>query len=160
MSFQEMRHRLRELRIQLEEGEAKRQQMLKTVSRCLNILVERQYMDESKIGEWDVRYQLNLAQERGYKAGTFPSADGSFYIAVEPSITEDEIHETMAHETIHLIQHFKGDVKHDASGMVNWKGQMYTRVPPSQPEYDEQPWEEEAYRLGRELVEVLEHEGQ
>ena len=103
----------------------------------------------------DVKYLTDLEEERGFRAATSLIGD-SHIVIVNPGISDDQINRTMAHESVHLMQHFRGDIRREGPGLVNWKGESYTLVSPERPEYEEQPWEQEAYSVGARLLEALE----
>ena len=54
----------------------------------------------------------------------------------------DEILTWLAHEMVHLKQFVRKELWDYESGRVQWKSRSFGRV-----NYDDQPWEKEAYRL-------------
>ena len=58
----------------------------------------------------------------------------------------------LAHEMVHLKQFVRKELWDYESGSVQWKSRRFVRSP----EYDDQPWEKEAYRLEGELYEMFE----
>ena len=58
----------------------------------------------------------------------------------------------LAHEMVHLKQFVRKELWDYESGSVQWKSKRYVRSP----EYDDMPWEREAYRLEGELYEMFE----
>jgi len=85
----------------------------------------------------------DLEEERGFRAATSLIGD-SHIVIVNPGISDDQ------------LQYFRGDIRREGPGLVNWKGESYTLVSPERPEYEEQPWEQEAYSVGARLLEALE----
>ena len=65
----------------------------------------------------------------------------------------DQILTWLAHEMVHLKQFVRGELYDYESGRVQWKSRSFGRV-----NYDDQPWEKEAYRLEGELYEMFEGE--
>ena len=64
----------------------------------------------------------------------------------------DNILMWLAHEMVHLKQFVRKELWDYESGSVQWKSKRYVRSP----EYDDMPWEREAYRLEGELYEMFE----
>ena len=54
----------------------------------------------------------------------------------------------LAHEMVHLKQFVRKELWDYETGRVQWKSREYGRV-----DYDDQPWEKEAYRLEEKLYE-------
>lgn len=84
------------------------------------------------------------------------STDNStFCIAFNTGLGLGEAIITLAHECIHVAQYLSGDLRTvwEGESMVSrWKG---TRVDESLVEYDDLPWEVEAYALQDEVVDSL-----
>ena len=59
----------------------------------------------------------------------------------------DEILTWLAHEMVHLKQFVRKELWDYESGSVQWKSKRYVRSP----DYDDMPWEKEAYRLEEKL---------
>ena len=68
----------------------------------------------------------------------------SFIIEINKNDCAEEILKTLAHEMVHIKQYVKGELD---EGQTVWRGQKIE----SELEYDEQPWEIEAYDLGDKL---------
>ncbi len=63
----------------------------------------------------------------------------------------DQILTWLAHEMVHLKQFVRKELWDYETGRVQWKSRSYGRV-----DYENQPWEKEAYRLEGELYEMFE----
>jgi hypothetical protein len=61
----------------------------------------------------------------------------------------DQILIWLAHEVVHVKQFVRGELCDYATGSVQWKSKRYSR----NVKYNEQPWEQEAYRLEDKLYE-------
>ena len=60
----------------------------------------------------------------------------------------DQILTWLAHEMVHLKQFVRKELWDYETGRVQWKSREYGKV-----DYDDQPWEKEAYRLEEKLYE-------
>ena len=60
----------------------------------------------------------------------------------------DQILTWLAHEMVHLKQFVRKELWDYETGRVQWKSREYGKV-----DYDDQPWEREAYRLEEKLYE-------
>ena len=60
----------------------------------------------------------------------------------------------LAHEMTHLKQFVKGELFDREDGSVQWKTRRFARSP----NYDDMPWEREAYRLENKLFRELRNE--
>ena len=81
-----------------------------------------------------------------------PDENGIPVILVNPKISKRKVLDTIAHEAVHLIQYMKGDAKRIGPGVLEWKGKQHQVTLTDGPGYDEQPWEEEAFRIASEVV--------
>ena len=70
----------------------------------------------------------------------------SFIIEVNKNDSDEEKLKTLAHEMVHIKQYVKGELN---ECQTVWRG---TKIE-TELEYDEQPWEIEAYELGDKLYE-------
>ena len=82
------------------------------------------------------------------------SSPREFMIELDASMKHsfDQILTWLAHEMVHLKQFVRKELWDYESGSVQWMSRRYVRSP----EYDDQPWEKEAYRLEGELYEMFE----
>jgi hypothetical protein len=73
-----------------------------------------------------------------------------FIVRINKTIPEQLILETLAHEMVHVKQEAKGEKQERFRGghRLLWKGKDHTKT-----SYNRQPWEREAYRLEKKLVE-------
>jgi len=73
-----------------------------------------------------------------------------FMIELDASMKYDfgDILTWLAHEMVHLKQFVRGELWDYETGRVQWKSREYGKV-----DYDDQPWEKEAYRLEEKLYE-------
>ena len=73
-----------------------------------------------------------------------------FCIELDASMKYDfgDILTWLAHEMVHLKQFVRGELCDYETGRVQWKTRTFGRV-----DYDNQPWEKEAYRLENKLYE-------
>ena len=76
-----------------------------------------------------------------------------FMIELDASMKHsfDQILTWLAHEMVHLKQFVRKELWDYETGRVQWKSRSYGRV-----DYENQPWEKEAYRLEGELYEMFE----
>ena len=67
-----------------------------------------------------------------------------FYIELDASMKHklDQLLTWLAHEMVHLKQFVRGELFDYETGRVQWKTRSYGRV-----QYNDQPWEIQAYRL-------------
>ena len=77
-----------------------------------------------------------------------------FTIVFDPTLTPGQVFQTLAHEMVHVAQYVSGDL------YVVWNGESMDEFwkgvhVPSSDDYMSLPWEEEAYRLGDELLQGL-----
>jgi hypothetical protein len=64
-----------------------------------------------------------------------------FLIEMETTLSVDDYISTLLHELWHVYQHVKGTLR-DKRGVRHWKD-----VDANHLSYDEQPWEQEAYKM-------------
>ena len=69
-----------------------------------------------------------------------------FEIELQSGMSPDLYIATLLHELLHLYQHVQGTLR-DKRGKRFWRG-----VDHSKTNYDDQPWEKEAYRMEKDLV--------
>lgn len=77
--------------------------------------------------------------------------NGSFYLFTEELDRSDAI-EVLSHEVLHMQQYISGDLVYD-NLMVIWKGD---EIGLDSREYEERPWETDAYRRQANLIELVE----
>jgi hypothetical protein len=123
---------------------------------CLRALNDLGYIDENQLKPWRIQFS-DTCLETGVLGGTLP-IDDHHGILISPKVTKANVLETVAHEAVHLIQWMKGDTKSgEGDSVIEWKGTPYKILPGNDPGYDNQPWEEEAYRLAPEVIDKLKH---
>jgi hypothetical protein len=71
----------------------------------------------------------------------------SFLIEIQSTLNEKDYIITLLHELYHCYQHIRGDLR-DKRGIRCWKGIDYSEV-----DYEDQPWEIEAYEMENVLYE-------
>lgn len=80
--------------------------------------------------------------------------NGVFYIFLG-DVKKSESIDVLSHEMIHITQYLDGKLVYEEN-QLNWNGQIYTL---ENIEYDERPWEREAYSLqtdlSREISKIL-----
>ena len=69
-----------------------------------------------------------------------------FEIELHAGMNPDLYIETLLHELWHLYQHVQGSLR-DKHGKRFWRGVAHSKT-----DYDDQPWEKEAYKLEKDLV--------
>lgn len=103
----------------------------------------------------DIKLTKNLKEKEG--AYGFCHITGSvnkpreFMIELDVSMKHswDQILTWLAHEMAHLKQFVRNELYDGVDGSVQWKSKRYVRSP----QYDDMPWEKEAYRLEEKLYE-------
>lgn len=65
----------------------------------------------------------------------------SFLIEIHNRLTDEYYTKTLLHELYHILQHIRGDLR-DKRGIRCWKGVNCENL-----DYDEQPWEQEAFEM-------------
>lgn len=68
-----------------------------------------------------------------------------FKIEMQTQLPKSEYIKTLLHELQHVLQHVRGDLR-DKRGIRCWKG-----IDCSELDYEDQPWEQEAYEKQEEL---------
>lgn len=71
----------------------------------------------------------------------------SFLIEIQSNLDIEDYTVCLLHELQHVLQHVRGDLR-DKRGIRCWKG-----IDCSELDYEEMPWEKEAYEKERELYE-------
>jgi hypothetical protein len=94
----------------------------------------------------------SVREEKGLLGGTSQTEDGRQLIVIDPKVSKEDLWGTVAHEAVHAIQFMKGDAKRVGPGLIKWKGKQYQILPAGHPDYANQPWEEEAYRLAPQVI--------
>lgn len=91
----------------------------------------------------DVTIYIAEADDTGDAAGLVCQEDDDDYtIALNKNLlgNDIELFRTVCHEAVHVAQYVKTDLIHLPYGKYAWKGTIMDPV-----EYDERPWEIEAY---------------
>ena len=70
-----------------------------------------------------------------------------FLIELQSNLSEEDYLKTLLHEMHHILQHIRGDLR-DKRGIRCWKGIDCENL-----DYEDQPWEQEAYQKEQELYE-------
>lgn len=68
-----------------------------------------------------------------------------FLIELQSNLEVDDYTRVLLHELHHVLQHIRGDLR-DKRGIRCWKG-----IDCSMLDYEDMPWEQEAYRREQEL---------
>ena len=78
-----------------------------------------------------------------------------FHIELDTSMRYklEQILTWLAHEMVHLKQFVRGELFDYETGRVQWKTRSFGRV-----QYNDQPWEIQAYKMENELYEMFEEE--
>jgi len=121
---------------------------------CLDALERLGYIDPGQRTPWTLDFG-DVCEERGLMGATGPDTDGMLAILINRKISRRKVLETIAHEAVHLIQYMKGDAKRIGPEVLEWKGKPHQLMLTDGPGYDDQPWEEEAFRLAPEVVAYL-----
>ena len=106
----------------------------------------------------DIKLTKDLKEKEG--AYGFCHITGSvnkpreFMIELDASMKHswDQILTWLAHEMTHLKQFVRNELYDGVDGSVQWKSKRYVRSP----QYEDMPWEREAYRLETKLFEEFE----
>lgn len=78
-----------------------------------------------------------------------------FEIELQKGQTENELVSTVMHEMVHCKQYARGELYQSIrTNRLRWKGVDHMGTP-----YQDQPWEEEAYRLEEELFHMWQERG-
>jgi hypothetical protein len=97
----------------------------------------------------------DVCEEKGLLGGTIQTENGQG-VLINPKIDKSKLLTTIAHEAVHLIQFMKGNTKRtQGRGVIEWMGKLHKILTPNDPAYDDQPWEEEAYRLTPQIIDYL-----
>lgn len=81
--------------------------------------------------------------------GCIPDSEHqSFTIQLNNSLDDNLLLETLFHEMVHLKQYSKGELSESKTSMI-WKNKTYLK---NNQDNRHLPWEEEAYRLEKELL--------
>ena len=113
---------------------------------CLTGLFHLGYINLSQFRYFQIEFG-DECQERGFSGGTSELPNGGALIQINPKISRNKLLETIAHESVHAMQFMIGHAKRVGPGVIGWKGESYTILAGNDPDYDNQPWEEEAYRI-------------
>lgn len=118
---------------------------------CLLSLKELKYIDMSQMRPWHIDFG-DVCEEKGLWGGT-SGIDDKQLILINPNLSKENILPTVAHEAVHLMQFMKGDAKNgDGFSVIEWKGEKFEILPGNHPDYENQPWEEEAFRIAPEIL--------
>ena len=101
--------------------------------------------------EWS-RLDVELADDMWPLDAEVDISEDGWDIFISDKLCKSEIIRALAHECVHIKQYVKGELVEKETEFF-WKGELYLY---DQENYEQMPWEEEAYRLENELVEKYE----
>lgn len=123
------------------------------VALCVVSLCDQGHFKPSDFGNWAICFDETGEVEKKGFLGATGSQDNVQHILLNPKLTEKNLFPTIAHEMIHVTQFMKGDAENgDGINRMKWKGVEYELLPGNHPDYEKQPWEEEAYRLAPQIL--------
>lgn len=127
---------------------------------CIVAAHDLKYIETTDFGNWTIMFDDKGDLEKQHFLGATVSQDYVNYISLNPKLTEDNILAVIAHEIIHQIQFMRGDAQYsDGISGITWKGQQVELLPGNHPDYRNQPWEEEAYRLAPNILKSIKDVG-
>jgi hypothetical protein len=74
--------------------------------------------------------------------------DRTFEIEVDRNLRMFDLVSTLCHELTHLKQYVRKEMSYTEDGRVRWKKKVY----PENFNYEDSPWEKEAFKLEKELA--------
>lgn len=86
----------------------------------------------------------NLKEKEGVCGFCHSFTPREFIIEVDKKLDYYDLIETTCHEMIHVKQHARKELSEYNNGVVFWKNKKYDM---NEKDYDDFPWEEEAYEL-------------
>lgn len=96
-------------------------------------------------------HHRGLLRDGGYGFCTVEDCDHrprAFLIEIHNYLTVEDYLQTILHEMWHVYQHVRGDLR-DKGPLRLWKGVDYSEV-----DYDDLPWEKEAFQMEAELFQM------
>lgn len=136
------------------EGPATKQDLSFLAGLCILALQDLGHINRSEFKEWHIDFG-DVYEQKGLLGATSQTEEGKLLILISPQVTKSKLLATVAHEAVHLIQFMKQDTERVGPDKIKWKGKEYQILPGADPEYDNQPWEEEAYRLAPHIIGTL-----
>jgi len=115
---------------------------------CLNVIdwFLKKYLPRHQL---DITvHHRGLLRDGGYGFCTVQDCDSrprAFLIEIHNYLTVEDYLQTILHEMWHVQQHVRGYLR-DKGSMTLWKGVDYSEV-----DYDDLPWEKEAFKMEKEL---------
>lgn len=121
---------------------------------CMLSLRDLGYIPPGEWRPWAIEFS-DECEGRRVHGGTLQNSNGQG-ILINPNATRDTLPGIIAHEAVHLVQFMRGDARNGSvPGRIDWKGISYQILPGDHPDYEAQPWEEEAYRVAPEIIRDL-----
>lgn len=101
-----------------------------------------------RIRTFDITIKLTNCYRDGAYGYCFSHSNREFELEVDKNLRMFDFISTLCHELTHLKQYAKGEMKQIDYYKTQWKKVVYTdRV-----DYDDLPWEKEAFKVERQLA--------
>ena len=101
-----------------------------------------------RIRTFDITIKLTNCLRDGAYGYCFSHSNREFELEIDKNLRMFDFISTLCHELTHLKQYAKGEMKQIDCYKTQWKKVVYTdRV-----DYENQPWEKEAFKVERQLA--------
>lgn len=140
----------------MNKQEIDRQTLIDWVHFCGQKLIELEKVKPEQVQykKWHLKFDREKLTKRKLAGYVSMNRDNTPVLCLSPDLTGNSLVQVIAHESIHLIQVFRGDVFYGV-GYTSWKGKKYKSLPAEHPDYRNQPWEKEAFELAPILYQYL-----
>lgn len=123
---------------------------------CLIIGKRLGFIEMQQMQPWHLEFDEWGKLDEKNLLGATGSTGSTHFVLLSPGLNEKNLLSTIAHESVHLIQFMTGAAQiGDGLTQIVWKGQSYDILPEDSPDYESQPWEEEAFRHAPQILKAI-----